>query len=89
MSSHVLQDFKSKHNQEDPAKRVIEFSFTLEDSGPDVAWPLDGNPVVAATARISPNGQLLISGVIVEAEKQTAQDSTTAWSLASSSISAF
>lgn len=69
MSSHVLQDFQSKHNQTDPAKRVIEFSFTLEDSGPDVAWPLDGNPVVQAKARISPNGQLLISGTIEEASE--------------------
>lgn len=69
MSSHVLQDFKSKHNQKDPGKRVIEFSFVLEDSGPDVAWPLDGKPIVEATARISPNGQLLISGQVTEVEQ--------------------
>lgn len=68
---HVIQDFKSEHKPDGS----IAFSFVLEDAGPEAAWALDGKPFIVATARISPNGQLLISGQIFEPKEElTAED---------------
>ena len=63
MAEHQLNDFKSTIKE----NGNVEFSFKLEDKGPGVAWP-GKNPVIAATAKQGPFGELLIEGVISEGE---------------------
>jgi hypothetical protein len=56
---NVMRDFNNKFNGP-----VLEFSFTLEDSGPGEAW-LGPKPIVEVVAR-AVAGQLLIKGIIFE-----------------------
>jgi hypothetical protein len=56
---NVMRDFKNQFNG--PA---LEFSFTMEDSGPGLAW-LGSKPIVEVVAR-AVAGQLLIKGIVFE-----------------------
>lgn len=62
MAEHVLNDFKEQLSDDG---LTAEFSFKLEDKGPNVAWS-GKNPVVTAKAKIGAFGELLIEGVITE-----------------------
>jgi hypothetical protein len=56
---NVMRDFNNKFNGP-----VLEFSFTMEDSGPGEAW-LGPKPIVEVVAR-AVAGQLLIKGIVFE-----------------------
>lgn len=64
--NYQMQDFKAVDKPAPDGGKRVEFSFALEDMGPSVAWPLDGKPIVNATARITGSGQLLVSAEIIE-----------------------
>lgn len=70
MAEHALNDWKSVIKE----NGTVEFSFKLEDKGPDVAWK-GPKPVITATAKVGPFGELLIQGVISEDVSKTERKS--------------